>query len=271
MNRNINQLLQIQDLIIILRENDILHKRRDVEAKATESLKKNISEMKERLPSEILSELQLLSSKYDIFVVPMINDTCTGCFLKLPVGIANNVRHPSKCIGCPSCRRFLYEGYQSRRPSSDLHYKGIARFSSIDLMLPDLSADNHADALKELAMLTAEKGFVEDGEEFTEALLQREALASTAVGSKLAFPHARGISACGMTLSLGISRKGIDFGDGEIVNLVLASAVPTQTSVFYMEMVSKIARYFGKAENTAKMIQCKTAEDMWKIFVKIGK
>ncbi|MBN1865109.1 MAG: PTS sugar transporter subunit IIA [Victivallales bacterium] len=272
MNKIINQLLQIQDLTLILRENDILHKRRDIEARATESLKRNISEMKEYLSGDILSDLQLLSSKYDIFVVPMINDTCTGCFMKMPVGIANNVRQTSQCISCPSCRRFLYEGYQSRRPSGNFQqYKGIARFSSVDLMLPDLSADNHADALREIALLTAEKGFVENGEEFAEALLEREALASTAVGSKLAFPHARGISACGMTLALGISGKGIDFGEGETVHLVFASAVPTQTSVFYIDMVSKIARYFGKAENTSKMIQCKTAEDMWRIFVKIGK
>ena len=271
MNKNINQLLQIQDLTLTLKENDILHRSRDLEESASARITSNISEMKKNLPPEIVSELDLLSSRYELFVAPMIHDTCTGCFMKLPVGVANNVRHPSQCINCPSCRRFLYEGYQSSRPGSDSQYKGIARFSSIELMAPSLKATSHDGALKELAALTAEKGFVEDGEVFAEALLQREALASTSVGSGLAFPHARGIRACGMTLALGLSKKGVDFGEGEKVHLIFASAVPTQTSVFYMDMVSKIARYFGKTENTKKMCQCNSADDMWKIFVKIGR
>ena len=271
MNKYINELLQIQDMSFVLHENDILHKDKGTEENISAKLEQNIAEMREILPTEIAAEFDRMVDRYEIFVVPMINETCTGCFMKLPVGVASNVKNTSQCINCPSCHRFLYEDFQTERPEDNFHYKGVARFSSVDLMIPEMEASNHADALTEIAQLTAKAGFVESGDNFGEALLQREALASTAVGSGIAFPHARGIRACGMTLAVGVSKKGIDFGDSENVNLIFASAVPTQTSMFYMELVSKIARYFGKPENVQKMIECQTADEMWKIFVKIGK
>lgn len=271
MNKYINELLQIQDMLFVLHENDILHKDKGTEASISAKLEKNIRGMRDILPSNIAAEYDRIAERYGIFVVPMMNETCMGCFMKLPVGVANNVKNNSKCLNCPSCHRFLYEDYQTERPEDNFHYKGVARFSSLDLMIPALKATNHADALTEIAKISGETGFVENSNNFAEALLQREALASTAVGSGIAFPHARGIRACGMTLTVGISQKGIDFGDGEKVNLIFASAVPTQTSMFYMELVSKIARYFGKPDNVQKMLECKTPEEMWKIFVKIGK
>ena len=271
MNKQINQLLQIQDMMFVLHENNILHKDKNTEESVTAKLKLNIKKMEETLPSDISREVDRIADKYGIFVIPMMNDTCMGCFMKLPVGVASNVKNTTRCISCPSCHRFLYEDFQTERPDDNFHYKGVARFSSKDLMFPEIKADNHADAITEIAQATGETGFVESGDNFAEALLQREALASTAVGSGVAFPHARGIRACGMTLAVGVSKKGIDFGDGEEVNLLFLSAVPTQTSMFYMELVSKIARYFGKPENVQKMINCNTADEMWKIFVKIGK
>ena len=271
MNKHINQLLQIQDMLFVLHENDVLHKNKGIEESASAKLNKNIEDMKDALPGHIIVEVDRMVNKYPVFVSPMMNDTCTGCFMKLPVGVASNVKNTANCLNCPSCHRFLYEDFQTERPDDNFHYKGVARFSSIDLMFPEIEATHHADAITEIAKKTADADFVENGDNFVKALLQREAMASTAVGSGIAFPHARGIRACGMTLAVGISEKGIDFGDDEKVNLIFLSAVPTQTSMFYMELVSKIARYFGKPENVQKMIACKTAEEMWKIFVKIGK
>lgn len=271
MNKHINQLLQIQDMLFVLQENDILHKYKGTEKSISSKLNNNIQQMKELLPADISGTFGRIADKYEVFVVPMMNDTCMGCFMKLPVGVASNVKNTANCVSCPSCHRFLYQDFQTERPDNNLHYKGIARFSSIDLMFPNIEGENHSDAITELAKKTTDAGFVENENEFLEALMQREAMASTAVGSGIAFPHARGVRACGMTLAVGTTRKEIDFGNSEKVNLIFLSAVPTQTSIFYMELVSKIARYFGKAENAKKLRDCKTPEEMWKILVKVGK
>ena len=271
MNKHINQLLQIQDMTLALRVNDVIHKNKETEG-VGEKLAADIEEMKKTLPSDIQGEISRISPKYELFVVPMLNDGCTGCFIKLPVGLASNVKNPNEYIFCPNCHRYLYHDEKPfDRPENNFHYKGIARFSSVKLMFPSLEAKNHADAIEEIGNQMCETGFVKCGDEFTQALLKREALCSTAVGSSIAFPHARGISACGLTLAVAIAPEGIDFGDGEIVRILFASAVPIQTSVFYMELVSKIARYFSKEENIEKLLKCKTPEAMWKIIVPIGK
>jgi mannitol/fructose-specific phosphotransferase system IIA component (Ntr-type) len=271
MNKHINQLLQIQDMELALSVNDVIHKNKETE-EIGQKLLSDIAEMKKSLPSEVQHELSRISPKYELFVVPMLNDCCTGCFIKLPVGIANNIKNPNECVFCPNCHRYLYHDEKPiARPDNNMHYKGIARFSSVNLMFPSLKSKTHADAIEEIGLLMSKTGFVKCGNELSTALLKREALCSTAVGSGIAFPHARGVQACGLTLAIAIVPEGIDFGDGETVKLLFVSAVPIQTSVFYMELVSKIARYFSKEENINKLLACKTAEEMWKIVVTIGK
>ena len=271
MNRYINVLLQAQEMELALKVNDVLHKNTDTE-KSEKKLKNDIAGLKESLPSNIQTELERIAIRYDLYVVPMVNDCCTGCFMKLPVGIVNNVQNTANCIACPNCHRFLFEDDKPiDRPDKPPQYKGIARFSSPILMFSELKNNTHAEVIEEMAQKMAEAGFVEDGKAFSTALLQREALSSTSVGSGIAFPHARGIRACGLTLAVGIAPEGIDFGNCDKVKLIFVSAVPTQASVFYMEMISKVARYFSKNENIGKIASCTTPEEMWKIIVKIGR
>jgi len=271
MNRHINELLQIQDMHFALKENDILHKNIKSKAQIPSIIKNNIAEMETLLPNSIKNEYTRIAKRYDVFVMPMINDACTGCFMKLPVGTASNVKNTGMCVACPNCHRFLYEDFLTDRPQDNFHYKGVARFSAQELMIPSLDSTTHEDALEEIASICAKEKFVEKGEEFIEAVLNREALSSTAVGSGVAFPHGRGVRACGLTLAVAMSEKGIDFGNDEKVHLIFMSAVPLQTSMFYLGLVSKLARYYGKSKNMDKMIECTSPEEMWKLFVKIGK
>ena len=271
MNKYINELLQIQDMHFVLRENEILKKDKKVKKSISAILKSNIDEMVELLPQDIKNEYNRIAGRYELFVVPMINDACTGCYMKLPVGIASNVKNKGLCVSCSNCHRFLFEDFLTDRPKDNLHYKGVARFSSVELMIPELKATTHEEALTEIANQCGKVGFVEDAEHFATAVLEREALSSTAVGSGIAFPHARGVRACGLTLAVGMSKEGIDFGADEKVNLICMSAVPLQTSMFYLELVSKLARYYARKNNISKMLEASTPEEMWKLFVKIGK
>ena len=272
MNKYINQLLQLQDMVLALCENDILHCDAENAPTLSKEIEKNIQEMKALLPADIVYKMERLNSKGGLFVVPMINDVCHGCFMKIPVAVGHNVRNNTQCVNCPSCDRFLYEDYHIQRDNDNAHYKGIARFSSVVLMIPEIEASDHADAIAEMAELTYKAGFVEDEKEFVDALMRREAMASTAVGYGLAFPHARGVHAGGLTLTVGVSKKGVDFGDGGgHTNIVFMSAVPTPASMFYMEMVSKLARHFGDPTRAERLTACSSPEEMWKVIVKIGR
>lgn len=271
MNKYINQLLQIQDLEIALRENSIICESKEDNAAFTE-LKKNIKVLEKNLPDEILAVYGRISKKYDISVCPMINNTCTGCFLKLPLGVANAVTSDSQWVCCPNCHRFLF--YEKPRAIKKLQepsrYKGIARFSSLELMMPHLQAKTIEEVIKKVGQSSAKAGFVENGDDFVKALLKHESLVSTVVGSGIAFPHARGIHACGLTLAVATVKSAIYIRD-EPVYLFFISAVPIPTGIFYLEIVSKLVRYFSKKSNVDKMVGCSTPEEMWSIFTKIGK
>jgi len=270
MNKYINLLLQIQDLEIARRESLVLHADQN-HGKVRERLGEHIGGLIAGLPQDVAEIHERIRAHYDLFVVPMLNDTCTGCFMRLPVGIVGKVKSDSQWVSCPTCNRFLYHDYLLEHPTDDhLRYKGVARFSSLDLMFPRIKAKDKASAIAEIARKTAATGFVEDEAAFVGALLEREEVVSTAVGSGLAFPHARGVRACGLTLAVGTSPGGIDFGEGEKAHLLFVSAVPLQTSMFYIELVSKLARYFSKPESVQRMLEA-DAEAMWKILVKIGK
>jgi len=273
MNRHINLLLQIQDLEIALHENEVLHKDKN-HTVIRERLRESIAGLIKNLPSEITAITERISGRYDIWVSPMVNDSCTGCYMKLPVGITNEVKSDHQWVCCPNCNRFLYFDYLIERPPEQeqhLHYKGVAKFSSPELMFPEIQAEEKEVAIAEIGKKSVATGFVESETAFMNGLIEREGLVSTAVGHNIAFPHARGVRACGLTLAVGISAEGIDFGEGEKVFLIFVSAVPTQTSMFYIELVSKLARYFDKAENLQKMRNCQTPDEMWKLMVKIGK
>jgi mannitol/fructose-specific phosphotransferase system IIA component (Ntr-type) len=271
MNKYINLLLQVQDLEIARRESLVLHADQN-HTKVRERLGEHIGGLIAGLPRDVAEIHERIRAHYDLFVVPMLKETCTGCFMRLPVGIVGKVKNDNQWVSCPTCNRFLYHDYLLDHPTDDhLRYKGVARFSSQDLMFPRIKAKDKAAAISEIARRTVATGFVEDEETFAEGLLEREEVVSTAVGSGLAFPHARGVRACGLTLAVGTSPGGIDFGEGEKVHLLFVSAVPLQTSMFYIELVSKLARYFSKPESIQRMLECADAEEMWKILVKIGK
>ncbi|HCE44397.1 MAG TPA: hypothetical protein DET40_12690 [Lentisphaeria bacterium] len=270
MNKYINQLLQMQDLEIAMREHKSM-KGKEEEETCTE-LRKNINGLKKILPPEISVVYERISKKYDIFVCPMVNSACTSCFMKIPVGFANSVLSTSNCISCPTCGRFLYfdEGHFAR-PSDEFHqYKGVARFSSQDLMIPHIKAKSKEEVIEIIGHHSAKAGFVTDGAAFVKALIKRESLITTAVGSGIVFPHARDIKACGLTLAVGTVKPGIK-ENGDSLSIFFVSAVPMQTSIFYIELISKLANYFSKAENRKKILDCTKPEEMWKIMVQIGK
>lgn len=266
----IAKLLLIQNLDLAVHESGVIHRRRE-DMQIKERLEKNLSELKAQLRPDIIATYERLHKRYQIAVSPMMNQTCTGCFMKLPVAEANRVKGSKDYINCPSCNRFLYFEEMPEKVVEYNDLKGIARFSSPDMMYPNVTGKNKEDVLKKISANMSSGGFVTDKKEFTQALLDREKLFSTAMGHGIAFPHARGLFAKGLTFALALSKEGIDFGCGETVHLMAIFAVPTQVNMFYLEIVSKLAKYFEKPDKLKALLTCETSEEMWKILTRLGR
>ncbi len=266
----INHLNQLQELVLIRDEH-----RATGDGSHMERLNDSIDQLTEKLPPEVKSLYQRLFKKNHIVMAPMYNGCCSICGMRMPISQVQAVRLCRQIQNCPSCARVLFEESDAPRwvgdtPSrTEPRKSGISRFSAESLMLPNLKATTCAEAINELATVMQEKSFVSGAEKLVESALEREAVLSTAMDNGLAFPHVRGVEGGGLTLALGVSKKGIRFDDeGNIVKMVFFITIPTAVSAFYLRLMSGLTETFLKEQNREALLVAETSEQLWKALTK---
>lgn len=268
-------LVQLQELILVRSEQDA-----SMSGKHLSQLDNSIAALLGSIPEETRALFQRIEKKDVLAIVPISNNVCSGCGLTLPVSLVYAVRAGEKLYQCTNCARILYfPEVRPRRISrkipgrSEPRRTGIARFSSLSLMVPQLKSGERDRVIEELAMKMEAEGFVDNGSKLLDTALEREAILSTAMDHGIAFPHARGIEGGGLTLALGINRKGIKFDPAErtLTHIVFFIVIPTAASVFYLRLLSGLAQTFSKKDAREKMLAAQTPEDLWQVLVKATK
>ena len=269
MNPVLNHLIQLQDLTLIRDEERNLH---GADAKI-DHLSANIESLVAALPPQTRVVYQRLYGRDHIALAPINNGQCTLCGMQLSSATVQAVRLERDIQVCPSCARILYDpsgakwiGERQKRSVGDPK-TGIARFSSDKLMIPRLTATKRNDALLELANCMQEAKFIDDAAKLAEAAIAREQIASTALGDGVAFPHVRAIEGGGLSLALGISQNGIDFG-GEKCTFIFFCTIPTAVSAFYLKLLAGISEALRKEPNRALLLGAKDGAALWKALVK---
>ncbi len=267
-----NHLVQLQELVLIRGEQKVAGG-----AGHLEKLDESIAAMTRQLPKDIRTNFEKLRHRDQNVVVPVADQGCTVCGMKLPRSLQQAIRLGRDLHPCPNCARILYlaEGAPRntrQRPGRfDTPKPGVARFSAESLMLAQLNADDREGAIRELAMRMADEGFVDRGDLLVEEALRREAILCTAVDHGLAFPHVRGVEGGGLTLAVGLSQKGIDF-EGSKTNLtkiVFFLVIPIAASAFYLKLLSGLTETFMVAENRKQLLASKDAATLWKTLIKV--
>ena len=266
----INHLNQLQELVLIRDE-----PRTTGDGSHMDRLNDSIEQLTDKLPPEVKSLYQRLYKKDHIVMAPMYNGCCAICGMRMPISQVQAVRLCKQIQNCPSCARILFEESDAPRWVGEAHSRteprksGISRFSAETLMVPDLKATTGAEAIAELAAVMEEKNFVSNADKLVETALEREAVLSTAMDNGLAFPHVRGVEGGGLTLSLGVSKKGIKFDDaGNVVNIVFFITIPTAVSAFYLRLMSGLTETFLKEQNREAILLAETPEQLWKALTK---
>ena len=268
----INQLVQLQELILVRSEQEA-----SMSDKYTSQLDSSVNSLRSSLPEETQQLFQKIEKRDVLAIVPISNNVCSGCGLSLPVSLIYAVRAGEKLFQCPNCARILYyPEVRSRRISKKAGGRamprrtGIARFTSQSLMLPELQSTERDKVIEEMAMRMELEGFVDNGAKLITAALEREAIINTAVEHGLAFPHVRGVEGGGLTLALGINRKGIRFdsaGRG-LTHIVFFIVIPTAASVFYLRLLSGLTQTFFKKDAREKLLAAQTPDELWSVLVK---
>jgi PTS system nitrogen regulatory IIA component len=147
---------------------------------------------------------------------------------------------------------------------------GIARFSTCTLMVAPLSGDTPDEVLGQLCDRMQREGFVVNADQLFEMALQREAIISTAVDSGMAFPHVRGVEGGGLTMALGIHKRGIHFGGPGRTRprIFFFMVIPTATSAFYLKLISGLSQTFREKDIREKLLAAESEEELWNTLVR---
>ena len=134
-------------------------------------------------------------------------------------------------------------------------------------MVVGLDGKTREDAIAELAGAMEKGKFIANADSLVASALEREGILSTAMEGGIAFPHVRGVEGGGLTLAMGVSKKGIDW-DGEKVNIVFLSAIPVAVSAFYLRLMAGLTQAFSKEANRKALLDAKDEAALWKALQK---
>ncbi len=270
----INQLIQLQELVVAN-----MQKKVSMPNARLEELEKSISTLGADLPQAIKSHFNRLLQKHPEAIVPVSTEKCAGCGMGLTKSMVQAVHKADSMNRCPNCARFLYYPEQlvaaerKSRSYGEARKTGISRFTSPELMMIPLKGTSSEEVLGEMCTRMAEEGFVEDADHLLDLALQREAIISTAVDNGLAFPHVRGVEGGGLSMAVGIHKKGIKFGGPgrTLTRIFFFVVIPTATSAFYLKLISGLSKTFREKEVSDTLLACKTEEELWKALIKATK
>ncbi|MBR4894547.1 MAG: PTS sugar transporter subunit IIA, partial [Kiritimatiellae bacterium] len=238
-----------------------------------DSLNDAIAELQDKMDAQVAGLYARLYKRSHIVMAAMSNGCCAVCGMQVPIAQSQQVKLAKHLVTCSSCGRILFatEADEAQnvaeRNDRDDPKTGISRFSAAELMIVDLDTDTREGAISALAKCMESGKFISNADSLIAKAMEREAVLSTAIGGSLAFPHVRGVEGGGLTLAMGVSKKGIDW-DGEKVHVVFFSAIPVAVSAFYLRLMSGIIQAFSKKENLDAVLSAADSAALWKALVK---
>lgn len=131
----------------------------------------------------------------------------------------------------------------------------------------DLKAQDKVGVIKELAQLLISRDLITDPDEFYTAILRRENLESTGIGSGIAIPHARTKAVKQLVLAFGRSLAGVDFNslDGKPCFDIFLIAAPEEKKSEYIATLARLSKFLRREEVRNDLTQAKTAEEVIEI------
>jgi mannitol/fructose-specific phosphotransferase system IIA component (Ntr-type) len=267
----VNHLIQLQELTLIRDEQKVA-----AQGKHLQQLDASIKTMSAKLPAEQRYTYEKLAKRDPIVLSAVSDSHCSVCGIRLAISFIQAVRIAREILACPNCARMMYFPETTvRRVAAAIRRTaprkiGISRFSSASLMIPRLEAKTSEEAIRELGLKMAAEGFVDNGPKLVEEALRREAILSTAVEHGVAFPHVRGVEGGGLTLALGISEKGIDFGGTKGKSrIIFMLAIPVAASAFYLKLLAGLTETLMDADNRKVLTAAKDPDDLWKALTRV--
>ncbi len=136
-----------------------------------------------------------------------------------------------------------------------------------DMIVPALEATEKKPILEELAKYMAEHHSRIDRASLARVLIEREQLASTAIGEGVAIPHGK-LGAVGEIIAcLGRAPAGVDFDsmDGQPTYLFFVLVAPESSTGAHLKALARISRVFKDPEFRKRLLAAPDAETMYNV------
>ena len=137
-----------------------------------------------------------------------------------------------------------------------------------ELLTPDrvvvpLRGTTKAALLEELVGVLRDTGAVAHGEAVLQAVLDREQVLSTGVGSGVAIPHGKSDQVPGLAMAAGVTAAPVDFDalDGEPVRLLFLLVGPESAAGQHVKALGRISRLVRKDEFRERLMAAGSADE----------
>ena len=137
-----------------------------------------------------------------------------------------------------------------------------------EMILPVLKSTGKDGILRELANFLSERRDDIDAKELVRVLVDREALASTAIGEGVAIPHGKLASVAEIVACVGRARKGVDFDsmDGEPTYLFFVLVAPENSTGAHLKALARISRVFKDDAFRQRLLRADDAASMYEVI-----
>jgi nitrogen PTS system EIIA component len=137
-----------------------------------------------------------------------------------------------------------------------------------EMILPQLKSTDKTGIIKELAAHLASNHPGVEESQLSRVLVEREGLASTAIGEGVAIPHGKLPTVSQIVAVLGRARRGVDFDsmDGQPTHLFFVLVAPENSTGAHLKALARISRVFKDPEFRSRLLGAGDAEAMYEII-----
>ena len=104
----IELLVLYQDIDLMLKEAEDEAAQMGFPTEGKQKLEDARQEIAKKIDPRFLRTYERLRSRYNHSIAPVQNDTCLGCFARLPTSYSAKGRHDESIFTCEQCGRILY-------------------------------------------------------------------------------------------------------------------------------------------------------------------
>jgi PTS system nitrogen regulatory IIA component len=136
-----------------------------------------------------------------------------------------------------------------------------------DMVVPALQATDKRGILEELATYMASHHTRIDRATLSRVLIEREQLASTAIGEGVAIPHGKLASVGEIVACLGRAPGGVEFDsmDGQPTYLFFVLVAPESSTGAHLKALARISRVFKDPEFRRRLLGAGDSEAMYTV------